>query len=365
MNNKTLFVIGNGIYPKVVGGMEIFNYYLIQNICNKIEISYLATHRYDFDTIGKLKFIKSFNIRPSKFIYPLQLMICLLLHRFDRIVYSYSSAHWVVWWAYAKIANLLKIPYIVIIHYGKKPPENKVWVYKYFFSSAEKVIAVSNSIKFNFDNKYGICCEVIPPLVPFEESKIKKEELRRIYHIPINAKVICMVGSVKRMKNPDTILKAINMMNEEELEKYNLHIVYAGSGEMIDQLKQLSRDYSLVKRVHFLGFVPKEKVNQVMKLSDIYIIASDFEGTSVSLLEAMYNGMLILASNAPGINETITQNECIMFPTKNAVALKDNIIAILNNSSLCGQLSNNAKTRYFKLYNFDYMINRYIEILTR
>ncbi len=365
MNNKILFVIGNGIYPHVVGGMEIFNYYLIRNICDKINISYFAARKYDFDVFGKLKFIRSFNIRPSKFIYPLQLLMCLLIHRFDKIVYSYSSAHWIVWWAYAKISKLFRIPYVVIIHYGKEPPKDKVWAYKYFFSSAEKVIAVSSNIKFNFDKKYGICCEIIPPLVPFEESKFEKEELRRINHIPINAKVICMVGSIKKMKNPDTILRAINMIDNEELEKYNLHIVYAGLGEMIDQLKQMSRDYSLVNRVHFLGFVPKEKVNQVMKLSDIYIIASDFEGTSVSLLEAMYNGMPILASNAPGINETITPNECMMFPTKDAVALKDNIIAILNNSSLCGQLSNNAKTRYFKLYNFDYMINRYIEILTR
>lgn len=361
MNRKILFVLGDGIYPHVVGGMEIFNYYLICRISNVFKISYLATKKYDFD---KVEFIKSFNIRPSKFIFPFQLLICLLTHRFDKIVYSYSSAHWIIWWTFAKIANLFKIPYVVVIHYGKIPPLEKVGAYRYFFSSAEKVIAVSNNIKLNFDDKYGICCEVIPPLVPFEESKIEKGKLREMYHIQLNATVICQVGSIKGMKNPDTVLKAINMMNKDEVEKFNLHIVYAGTGEMIDSLKQMAREYGLIERVHFLGFIPKERVNQVMKLSDIYIIASDFEGTSVSLLEAMYNEMPIIASNVPGIKDTITPNECLMFPVKDAETLKKIIITMLNDVSFSSRLSKNAKSRYYDLYNYDNVINRYLAILS-
>lgn len=364
MNNidkKILFIIGNGVYPHVVGGMEIFNYYLIRNIRHNIKINYLATKKYDFDNIS---FIRSFNIKPSKIMFPLQVLFCLLWHKFDKIVYSYSAAHWITWWLYAKITNLFKIPYIIVLHYGKRPPERHTKAYHYFFSSAEKVIAVSKDIKRNFDCKYGISCEIIPPLVPFEKCETDRISLRKKYNIPTDATAICMVGSIKGMKNPDTLLEAINIMGREKLEMFNLHVIYAGSGEMFDELKSKVVEYGLSGRVHFLGFVPKEKVNEVMGMSDIYLIASDFEGTSVSLLEAMYNGMPIIASNAPGIKETISPKECLMFPIKNAVIMEKVITTMLTDKDLRERLSNNAKVRYMNQYNYNNVTNAYLTILS-
>ena len=42
------------------------------------------------------------------------------------------------------------------------------------------------------------------------------------------------------------------------------------------------------------------------KTADFYIISSDYEGTSLSLLEAMFNKLAIIASDAPGINRMLT-----------------------------------------------------------
>jgi glycosyltransferase involved in cell wall biosynthesis len=252
-----------------------------------------------------------------------------------------------------------------VIHYGKQPPKDHAEAYRRFFSSAENVIAVSADIKRNFDDKYGICCQIIPPLVPFEKSKIDKILLRKTYNIPFDATAICMVGSIKGMKNPDTILEAVNMIGKEEIEKYNLHIIYAGSGEMTEMLKHKADGYGLGERVHFLGFVPKEKVNEVMSLSDLYVIASDFEGTSVSLLEAMYNGIPVIASNAPGIKDTITPKECTMFPTRDAAVLKNAVLTMITDKPLCERLAENARQRYLNLYDYDNVISSYLSILNR
>lgn len=360
MSKKILFVIGNGVYPRKVGGMEIFNYYLLKNIREKINVFSFSVEKYNFCNVG---YIKSFPIRPAKFLFPFQLFICLLFHKFDKIVYSYSSAHWVIWWLFEKIALLFKIPYVIVIHYGEKPHNDHINIFQHFFSSAKYVIAVSTDIKRNYDSKYNIHCKIIPPLVPFEKSIINKKSLREKYNIPFNASAICMVGSIKKMKNPDTIIDAINMMNKKEIEKYNPHIVYAGLGEMTDILKDKAKKYGLEDRIHFLGFVPKEKVCEVMNLSNLYLIASDFEGTSVSLLEAMYNGMPIIASLSSGIIDTITPNESLMFPTRDAFALKEAVITLLSNKQLSKQLSDSAKRKYHDLYNYDNIIKKYLSIL--
>lgn len=66
---------------------------------------------------------------------------------------------------------------------------------------------------------------------------------------------------------------------------------------------------NLSERVRFLGIIPNDKVCDIFSLTDIYIIASDFEGTSISLLEAMFNAKPIIASNVPGLNDMIFSGE--------------------------------------------------------
>ncbi len=358
MKKRLHFVIGNGIYPHKVGGMEVFNYYFIKTLKEKFDISYQATQPYDF---SGAKWSRTFPIKPAKFFFPLQVLVYLLFHpSVKKVVISFSEAHWLIWHLYTLIATLLHRDYYAIIHFGKSVPEEKPGVYKKFFEKAKKVIAVSHDIKKNYDSKYGTECEVIYPLVPFEVSNKPKEELRRMYDIPSNANVICMVGSIKSMKHPETILNAVSAFSKDEIERYNPHIVYAGSGHLVQTLKERATEFGIEERVHFLGFVPKDEVNKVFKMSDIYIIASDFEGTSVSLLEAMYNKKAIIASDAPGINDMVTNNESgLLFKTGDAVEVKKHLITLLSQPELATRLSDCAYKVFDKKYSYNTMINNY------
>ena len=361
MKKRLHFILGSGVYPHKVGGMEIFNYYFIDSIKDKFDISYQATH-----TLGVkgAKWSKTYNLKPEKWFAPLQVLFYLILHpSVKKVVISFSEAHWLIWYLYTQIATLLHRDYYVIIHFGKSVPEEKPGVYKKFFEKAKKVIAVSHDIKKNYDSKYGTECEVIYPLVPFEVSNEPKEELRRMYDIPSNANVICMVGSIKSMKHPETILNAVSAFSKDEIERYNPHIVYAGSGHMVKTLKEKAMEYGLGARVHFLGFVPKEEVNKVFKLSDIYIIASDFEGTSVSLLEAMYNKKAIIASDAPGINDMVENNKsALLFKTNDDDMVKRHIMDIIENPEMTKKISQEAFADYEARYSYDGIINRYTTI---
>lgn len=357
---KLLFNLGAGIYPYVVGGMEIFNYYFIKNLKKRFNILYTSTKPLN---IEGLKWFKTYNIKPTKIFTPLQLLIKLLFNpSIKKVVISYSAAHWLVWYLYTMIRTILGREYFVIIHYGDAAPKGSYNTYKRFFGNAKKVVAVSHDIKKNFDSKYNIDCEVLYPLVPFEHCATGKTALRAKYNIPESAYLITMVGSVKRMKNPDTLLKALSKFTKEDIEKYNIHLAYAGTGNMLEQLKREAEQLRLGSRVHFLGFVPKEQVNEVFKMSDAYTIASDFEGTSVSLLEAMYNKLPILASDAPGINDMVNSNCAFMFKTKDAEELKKQILAILFAPELAGTVAQIAHNEYKKKYNYENILERYINI---
>lgn len=362
-NKEVFFMIGSGVYPEVVGGMEVFNYYLIEGLAEMgCKVSYLSTSEYAHKKGHHLKYWK---LRPTKYLAPLQLFICLLFHpSFKKVVISYSSAHWVLWYLYMASVRLLHREYIVVAHYGDKPPQSKYKVYSRFFSKASTVVVVSDDIKKNYDSFFGIDCKVIYPLVPFSKSEKAKSDIRLEYDIPTDACVISMVGSIKPMKNPDTILRALASFSEEEIVRYNPYVVYAGKGESVGELKGLAQQLGLSDRVKFLGFVPKEKVNEIMKLSDLYLIASDFEGTSVSLTEAMFNGLPILASRAPGIVNTVNENtDCLMFETKNVRELKEKLILLLSNSALRAELSNQVVKSFEAKYDFQRTLDAYCSIL--
>ena len=360
--NKVLFVLGNGTYPNVTGGMEVFNYYLIKALQEDIDVSYLSKYKMDIDNA---KHKKSYNIRPTKYFFPLQLLKCLLFHkRVDKVVFSFSAAHAIIWKLYYEICKFIKIRYIAVIHYGDVTPSKSDEFYKKFFHGAETVVAVSEDIKKNYDSKYGINCKVIYPLVPFAEAKPSKESLREKYNIPQDANTICMVGSIKGMKNPNTIIEALHSFSNEEIEKYKPHVVFAGGGTDLEKLKVKTAKYNLSKYITFLGNVPKEYVNEIYKLSDYYMIASDFEGTSVSLLEAMFNKIPIITSRVPGIVNTIKENsECLMFTVKSQLELKNCLIKYFENPNIAKEVSEKAFEHFLKSYNYDNVVKEYIKIL--
>ena len=359
---KTLFILNEGVYPYRTGGMEIFNYHLIRSLSEKGPIAYMGSHKYDFDSA---EFVKSCTFKPTKFFTPLWLLIFLIFHKgYKQVVFSFSSAHWLVWKIYTITVKLLGLESIVVIHHGKEAPRIKTEIYKDFFKSAKTVVAVSDAIKDNYDKAYGLDCKIIYPLIPFKTASYSSEYYRDVYSVPRNSNVIIMVGTLKQMKNPQTLLKALMLFDKHELEFYKPYVVYAGSGPMVEELQQYVENQSISEYVKFLGIIPNDKICEIMCIADIYVIASDFEGTSVSLLEAMYNCKPIIASDVPGLRDMITDGtDGLLFDVKSATELKSKLIYFLSNSEFRNRMGMAAEETFKSKYDYAKIIDMYQDIL--
>lgn len=356
---KVLFEIKKGVYPHTVGGMEIFNYYIVRELSKLTEICYTATTQYNH---GYGQFIKTHSIRPTKYLDPMRLGLNVLIHKPDVVVISYSEAHAIMWKLYQRVLTLLRTPYIVVIHHGKVPSNDNYTTYSKFFQSAKAVVAVSNDIKRNYDLLYNINCSVIPPLVPFEVSQEDKGILLNKFHLPDDATLIGMIGTIKDMKNPDTLIHAVASMSPAEKKQYNPIVVFAGQGPATERMKSLAKGLGVENRTFFLGFIPKNQIGEILKCLDIYVIASDYEGTSVSLIEAMYNNKPILASNVTGIKDTIQSGECLFFEVKNHIDLKSKLLEVLSNDTLRISIAQKAKKRFDTNYAYQPMLNKYLKL---
>jgi glycosyltransferase involved in cell wall biosynthesis len=101
-----------------------------------------------------------------------------------------------------------------------------------------------------------------------------------------------------------------------------------------------------------------------MACTDCFLIASDFEGTSLSLMEAMSNGLPILASDVPGLRDMITDgHNGLLFGRKDAASLKQCLLRYFKDPGLRVEMGNNAFADFTENYSFETVLNRYLDIL--
>lgn len=107
-------------------------------------------------------------------------------------------------------------------------------------------------------------------------------------------KTVVFVGRLHKQKNPDLLLSAFAEF-VKDFNDYKLHIY--GKGELEEELKIKGRQLGIHDRVIWHGFCPDARMQIVD--AGMYVLPSDFEGISNSMLEAMAMGIPVIATDCP------------------------------------------------------------------
>ncbi len=137
--------------------------------------------------------------------------------------------------------------------------------------------------------------------LPSEERDRRRTEL---CGIPPGAKVIGYVGRLARQKRvQDLIWMMVLIGNVRD----DVHMVLVGDGPEREWLERFSRDLNVESKIHFLGH--RQEIPAILPLCDAFCLASDFEGMSNSLMEAMAVGLPVLASDIPPNRELVVEGQ--------------------------------------------------------
>jgi glycosyltransferase involved in cell wall biosynthesis len=365
-NVKGLYVLGS-LYPYVTGGMEIFNYYFLNNRLDDVgeSIYYLGQQKTD-NKNGR--FIRLKKLWPSRIFYPIQFFTTVfrLRNRLDFVYICYAEQSWIISYSQSLTLRFFGIPYIVTNHWGKEPDWKFRYPFEYYFRHAHAVIGVSEPICVAFkkaipDQDF----QYIPPLIPFQRASRTKQELRKILGYSEDEKILLFVGSLKGMKNPDKIIDALHIIGPEWLEEHRVRVIIAGKGEMENELRERAGRAGVQEYLSLPGLVTREDIPDYYNIADVYIISSDYEGTSLSLMEAMFNKLAIIASNAPGINGMLTHEQnALLYETKNANHLADTIKRVFSDPGLADRLATSAYAGFRAKYSYESMIEKYMAIFS-
>ncbi len=112
--------------------------------------------------------------------------------------------------------------------------------------------------------------------------------------------VIAYIGRLKAYKRVDLVIKAF-----AQLQDPRARLEVAGEGDHRPALEALVRSLDLQGRVTFLGFVSAAEKRALLRRAWVVALASPKEGWGITNLEAAACGTPVVASNSPGIRESV------------------------------------------------------------
>lgn len=105
--------------------------------------------------------------------------------------------------------------------------------------------------------------------------------------------VIIGIGRLTRQKGFDTLVRAFAQINNKILSR----LIILGDGNLRQELIELAKELSISDRVDFPGFT--ENPYSYLKMADLFILSSRWEGSPNALTEAMALGTQIVSTNCP------------------------------------------------------------------
>ena len=112
-------------------------------------------------------------------------------------------------------------------------------------------------------------------------------------------------------------------------DRPNARFFIVGEGPLRESLEQQARALNLGDRLTFAGFA--KDIPRVLSAFDISVFPSLWEGTPLTVFEALAMGKAIVATDADGLIDVLTpEHDAIVVPKRNARVLADGLMRVID-----------------------------------
>lgn len=121
--------------------------------------------------------------------------------------------------------------------------------------------------------------------------------------------------------------------------QHDAQLVIAGDGPHKNFLQKLVAQHDLQDVVSFVGAVAHAELPQFISASDIVVIPSLMEASSLFLIESMACSRAVVATNVGGIPEILNENCGVLVPPRDAFALSKAVNQLIADENLRDSLA--------------------------
>ncbi|WP_304228048.1 glycosyltransferase family 4 protein [Lactobacillus kitasatonis] len=337
---------------EAAGGVERYLETLFKYSKDKVENILVCSQNYDYkkfktlaDRVIVLKM--AHDIEPSSDIKVERTLRRIIKQLKPDIVYAHSSKAG----AFARIADLGLNNKVIYNPHGwafnmqqsAKKKEMYKWVEKISAHFCDKIVCISDAEKESA-HREKICkpskLQVIYNGIDLEEIEKTTPMSRAQLGIPEDAFVVGMVGRLSKQKAPDTFVKAAKLIKEKIPNAFFLMV---GDGELRDQVEDLINQYDLGSSFLITGWV--DNPTAYMKIMDVGMLLSRWEGFGLVLPEYMACGVPIVATNVDAIPNIIKDGVNGMLVNKDSfVGVQKVCTGLKNDTELKARIIASAKS---------------------
>jgi len=182
-------------------------------------------------------------------------------------------------------------------------------IVRWSLNKTEKVIAIANYgkdnlIKLGVDRDKILIINPVPNFGTNLYSKVKVDEFRNTI-TDKNKKIILFVGRLIERKGVEYLINSMSFLPKEKV-----HLIIAGGGPLLSQLQKLAQKLD-INNITFFESPDDYEVGLLYKIADVFVLPSindsrgDAEGLGLVMVEAMNNGIPVIATKCGGIVDVI------------------------------------------------------------
>lgn len=220
-----------------------------------------------------------------------------------------------------------------------------------YINGCDLIIAVSNFVKESI----------------IKETLVKKEKVIVIHNGMDASKIpqkvwanikpplkILYAGRIDKSKGLKELL-----LSCKDLDEVFLNI--AGDGPLLEELKNISRFYKMSQKVLFYGKLPFEKMVEMYSCNDVFVLPTKrLEGLPMTLVEACFAGIPIIATDIGGIKDVVNNGENgFLVSLKNVNELKEKIEILMKDKNLAQRMGLNGRIKAENNFEVNKMLDKY------
>jgi L-malate glycosyltransferase len=239
------------------------------------------------------------------------------------------------------------------VHVAALFPQRSRWSFRNFlrcqtmkllYSRVDHVIAVSEEVAHGLKHVFGVSPSKITTIINridtqrYETPVLDDDLAARLNRQP-GQRFITTVARFDPLKGHTVLLESAHLLKGQ---RDGLRFVLAGDGSERSHLVRLCGHLGLEDTVIFLGTC--RNVPALLAATDLFVLPSLSEGTSLALMEAMAAGRAIIATDIPG-NAALLENgkNALLVPPGNAGALAEAIAFLLDHPETAAAYGRKAR----------------------
>jgi N-acetyl-alpha-D-glucosaminyl L-malate synthase BshA len=222
------------------------------------------------------------------------------------------------------------IPYITTLHgtditlVGKD--QTYAPVVTFSINESDGITAVSKNLREETYKHFKIekDIHVIPNFVDTSKFRQTDKEHFKKMLAPNGERILAHVSNFRKVKRVEDVIRIFEKVHQKIPSK----LLMIGDGPERQSAEELCKVLGICNDIRFLG--KQEQMDEILSITDLFLLPSQYESFGLSALEAMACGVPVISTNVGGLPEiNINGKTGFLNDVGDVVAMADNAFYIL------------------------------------